>query len=217
MKRLLILCGLAFVSSSVAGWETPAPERSFPLSLKIVDPDSAKKQPPYIVLFEKGLDKKGVDVSAPLWRLKALRGDSKMFPEMNKDPGLPVVLRGLRFHKNVKDDGALAGYEVELQGEFNMVKVPVSTEDVDNFLGGKRVSFALKGDTNYGVYSYVSTIHMQAQLVGKEVQIFQVTGDFTFREAFRRYTSGTKKLTPPAGRDHIFRGEIGELPELPAI
>ncbi|MFO0820560.1 MAG: hypothetical protein U1A77_21615 [Pirellulales bacterium] len=222
MKYLLqfawaFACVAAAMISPVRAWEKPSIEPEFPLSLKIIDPDSEKKNPPYIIMFEKGLDKKGVDVSSPLWRLKALRGDSKMFPEMNKDPGLPVVLRGLRFHRQMKEDGSVAGYEVELQGEFNMVRVPVDTEMFEKFLAGEPVTLMLKGDSNYGLYSYVSTIHMKAQLKGKEIQIFNVSGDFTFREGFRRYTSSTKKISPPEGRSHVFRGEVGELPDLPAI
>lgn len=224
MKHLLHIAwalssivSLLAANGRVSAWEKPSLEPEFPLSLKIIDPASEKKQPPYIVMFEKGLDKKGTDVSSPLWRLKALRGDSKMFPEMNKDPGLPVVLRGLRFHRTMKEDDAVASYQVELQGEFNMVKVPVDTEVFEKFLAGEPVTFALKGDSNYGLYSYVSTIQMKAQLKGKEIQIYSVSGDFTFREGFRRYTSSTKKLTPPEGKSHVFHGEVGELPELPAI
>ena len=48
-------------------------------------------------MFEEGVDQNNKDVRGPLGRLEALRGPSKMFPDSNKDAGLPVVLRGLRF------------------------------------------------------------------------------------------------------------------------
>ncbi|MFO0869304.1 MAG: hypothetical protein U0935_10265 [Pirellulales bacterium] len=222
MKRILFLCcvawaGLLLVGISARGWESPTAELTFPLSVRIIDPASEKKEPPYIVMFEKGQDRKGTDVSSPLWRLKALRGDSKMFPATNKDPGLPVVLRGIRFHRTMKEDGTVGSYEMELQGEFNMVKVPISVREMEKFLGGEPTQFVLKGDANYGLYSYVSTIHMRAQLNGRDFQIYSVSGDFTFREGFRRYTSATKKITPPEGREYVFRGELGDLPDLPAI
>ena len=128
---------------------------SFPLDLAIIDPDAQEKRPPYVVVFAGGFDNKDSDIRGPIGRLEAMRGASKLFPESNLDPGLPVVLRGLRFHCNQNAQGAVTSYEVELQGEFNMVRVPVNQQDMEGFLAGKRMTFALKGTKNYGVYSYV--------------------------------------------------------------
>jgi hypothetical protein len=189
----------------------------FPLNLAIVDPDAKERRPPYVVLFPRGLDKKGTDIRGPLGRLKALRGQSKLFPERNQDPGLPVVLRGLRFQCNRSPDGTVLGYEVELQGEFNMVRVPVSKEDMQSFLSGQRTIFVLTGAKNYGVYSYVSSITMDAQFDGKELSIFSIEGDFTFREGFFTYVSKTIKLSPPASRCYLYRGVPSELSALPSI
>jgi len=133
---------------------------SFPLDLAIVDPDAKEKCPPYVVVFAGGFDKNETDIRGPIGRLEALRGASRLFPESNIDPGLPVVLRGLRFHCSRNSQGAVTGYEVELQGEFNMVKVPLNPKDMESFLAGQRMTFALKGTKNYGVYSYVSSINM---------------------------------------------------------
>jgi hypothetical protein len=190
---------------------------SFPLDLAIIDPDAKEKRPPYVVVFAGGLDKEGNDIRRPLGRLKALRGASKLFPESNQDLGLPVVLRGLRFHCTRSPEGTITGYEVELQGEFNMVRVPVSHDDMKSFLSGHRTSFVLTGAKNYGVYSYVSSIKMDVQFNDKELFIFSIEGDFTFREGVYSYVSKTTKLSPPASRSYLYRGELSELPALPSI
>src|SRR3954451_3721745 len=169
---LLLLCLLLGLPRCHA-WESPDQERatsfSFPLDLAIIDPDAKEKRPPYVVVFAGGLNNKGADIRGPIGRLEALRGASKLFPESNQDPGLPVVLRGLRFHCRRDSQGMVTGYDVELQGEFNMVKVPVTVEDMQSFLSGQRTTFALKGAKNYGVYSYLSAINMEVQLNGKEL------------------------------------------------
>ena len=219
MNRLIGLIGLVLVTSASV-WEppaAPAQEISFPLDLAIINPDSAEKLPPYIVMFEEGVDRNDKDVRGPLGRLEALRGPSKMFPESNKDAGLPVVLRGLRFHRELNRNGSVKGYEVELQGEFNMVKVAVSQEEMDKFLRGERVKFSLEGRANFGVYSYVSTMQMDVQLRGREILIYKVEGDFSFREGFSTYSSKTKQISPPAGRTFLYRGEQAKLPVLPEI
>ncbi len=189
----------------------------FPLDLRIIDPASEMKHPPAIIVFEKGLDTQGKDVSRALGRLKALRGDSKMFPKLNDDPGLPVVLRGLRFHKESATNGAEASYAVDLLGEFNRVRVPVSNADMEKFLAGERVELKLKGTANYGVYAYESSIAMELRFAGNGLTVFRVTGDFQFRELLSTFVSATRKIDAPAGREHLYKGEVGELPDLPAI
>jgi hypothetical protein len=190
---------------------------TFPLSLAIVDPDSKTKLPPYIVMFDGGMDANGKDVRRPLNRLEGLRGASKMFPQNNQDPGLPVVLRGLRFHSKQAANGAVVGYDVELLGEFNAVRVPVAANDMKSFLAGERTTFVLTGAKNYTVLSYVSTIKIEVQLRGEELLIFKIDGDFSFREGLRTHVSRTKKLAPPNGREYLYRGEKAALPELPVI
>jgi hypothetical protein len=208
------------VVAAAHAWETPVaapPPWQLPLDLAVIDPDATEKVPPFIVMFEEGQDAKGQDVTGPLGRLEALRGQSKLFPESNKDTGLPVVLRGLRLHGHLNSEGGMLGYELELQGEFNMTKVPVAKEDALKFLAGEPVTFELKGQKNYGVYSYVSTIKLQMQLVGEEVFIRELVGDFTFREGFYTYASKTKKLKAPPQRDYLYRGQRAPLPTLPSI
>ncbi len=190
---------------------------TFPLDLAVIDPDAKDDLPPYIIMFEEGKDSSGKDVRRPLGRLESFRGASKMFPESNKDDGLPVVLRGLRLHTRLDSQGSVVGYDIELQGEFNMIKVPVAKADVEKFLAGQPVTFTLRGAKNYGVYAYVSTMKMEVKLTGDQIAIGKLEGDFTFREGFTTYTSKTKKLTPPAGRNYLYRGERGELPKLPSI
>lgn len=218
MKRILLL-GLFLTTGPLWGAEPPlAPATvEFPLDMAIVDPESKEKLPPYIVMFDDGKDENGKDVTGPLGRLEALRGASKMFPDSNKNAGLPVVLRGLRFHRRMDGAGKLAGYDLELLGEFNAVKVPVAVEDMKKFLTGESVTFTLRAEKNFGLYSYVSTMKMAVQLVGKEIRIDSIAGDFCFREGFYTYTAKSKKLTPPAGRKFLFRGENVELPVLPTI
>jgi len=190
---------------------------SFPLDIAILDPAAHEKLPPCLIMFPEGVDEDGRDVRGPLGRLEALRGASKMFPEVNKDPGLPVVLRGLRLHRNQKADGSLAGYEIELQGEFNAIRVPVEPAEAKKFLAGEPASFALQGEKNYGVYSYVSTTTIELQLTGDEVVIRKLEGEFTFREGFSTFKSKSLKLGPPASRKYLYRGERTELPNLPSI
>lgn len=222
MKRALVFAAILWMSwnaSLAFGWEspeTPLQDLKFPLSLKIIDPNSEKQLPPYIVMFPKGVDEKGADVRGPLGRFEALRGPSKLFPESNDDPGLPVVLRGLRLHRKTKDDGTI-GYVLELQGEHNMIQAPVKAAEVDKLLAGKPALFSMKGELNVGLYSYTSILKLQTQFVGGELRVLGVDGSFTFREGFRRFTSATTRITPPPGREFVYRGVIGELPELPEL
>jgi hypothetical protein len=190
---------------------------TFPLEFSIIDPDSEEKLPPYIVVFEDGNDEDGNDVSGPLGRLEALRGASKMFPKSNDDPGLPVVLRGLRFNRKLDDRGRVESYTVELLGEFNLVRVAVDKNQMARFLAGETTTFTLKGQRNYGILAYVSSVKMTMQLRGKELFVLSESGDFSFREGFFTYTSATKKIESPAGRKYLYRGEIAKLPDLPSI
>lgn len=223
---MLSLVALSLATCSAAepvGASAKAVE--FPLDLAIIDPDARPdapsdemaRLPPYIVMFADGMDKDGRDVRGPLGRLEALRGKSKLFPESNDDDGLPVVLRGLRLHRKLKSDGSLAGYEVELQGEFNAVKVPLDEKAMQAFLDGQPTTFSLKGQKNYGLFSYVSTTKLELQRMGDELVIRKLEGDFTFREGLYTYTSKTLKLAPPAGRDYLYRGRQEKLPALPSI
>src|SRR5262249_32527856 len=125
LRASVMAASIAVVGSYSLAVE-PAAQVSFPLSFGIIDFDSKGKLPPYIVMFEGGLDANGKDVRRSLGRLEALRGASKMFPQSNQDPGLPVVLRGLRFSQKQSANGQVIGYDVELLGEFNAVRVPVA-------------------------------------------------------------------------------------------
>lgn len=214
----LLLCALPCAPSPAA--EPVAkfkPVEAFPLDLAIVDPVGKDKAPPYMVMFPGGRDMDGRNVQRPLGRLEGFRGASKMFPESNKDPGLPVVLRGLRLHRWQAADGSAAGYEVELQGEYNAVRTTANKAEVEKFLAGEPVRFALQAQKNYGVYSYVSTTTLEIQLVGDGAMIRHIEGEFTFREGLRRYTSESLRLDPPAGRDYLYLGERSELPNLPTL
>jgi hypothetical protein len=223
---MLTLVALSLATCSAAE-PVPASAKAveFPLDLAIIDPDARPdapsddmaRLPPYIVMFPAGKDKDGRDVRGPLGRLEALRGKSKLFPDSNEDDGLPVVLRGLRLHRKLNGDGSLAGYEVELQGEFNAVKVPVDEKAMQAFLDGQPTTFSLKGQKNYGVFSYVSTTKLELMRLGDELVIRKLEGDFSFREGLYTYTSKTLKLAPPAGRNYLYRGRQEKLPALPSI
>jgi hypothetical protein len=221
MKKDVLLLVLVLSCTAVLGEEPrrgeAGAERSFPLDLAIVNPESSDQRPPYLVMFQDGRDHKGNDASKAVGRLKALRGASKLFPESNEDPGLPVVLRGLRLHQRRRPDGSVAGFDVELQGEFNSVKVPLNLDEAKRFLAGERTTFSLKGEKNYGVYSYVSTIEMEVELRGDEIFIFAIDGDFRFREGFYSYTSKPARPRPSSGRKYLYRGSVSELPDLPYL
>jgi hypothetical protein len=223
--RTLVLTLVALSLTTCSAAEpvaTSAKSIKFPLDLAILDPDAqtgadGREKPPFIVMFPAGKDKDGREVRGPLGRLEALRGQSKLFPESNDDDGLPVVLRGLRLHRQLKSDGSLAGYEVELQGEFNAVKVPVDEKTMHAFLDGQPATFSLQGQKNYGLFSYVSTTTLELQRLGEEIVVRKLEGDFSFREGLYTYTSKTLKLAPPAGRDYLYRGRQEKLPALPSI
>lgn len=211
---LLAAAALAYAGERPVAKPPPV---KLPLDWAVIDPEGDGKLPPYIVMFEDGRDKSGADVSGPVGRLEALRGASKLFPESNKDDGLPVVLRGLRLHGQLNSEGGVLAYELELQGEFNATKVPVATADAEKFLAGQATTFELKGQKNYGLYSYVSTVKLQMQLMGDEIVIRQLAGDFTFREGFYTYVSKSKKLKAPPTREYLYRGQRSELPTLPSL
>jgi hypothetical protein len=130
---------------------------------------------------------------------------------------LPVVLRGLRLHRELNKDGSVAGYKIELQGEYNAIKVPLSQDQAKSFLAGKAATFSLKGEKNYGVYSYVSTTTIDLQLTGDELVIRKLQGDFQFREGLSTYSSRSLKLSPPAKRGYLYRGKRAALPSLPTL
>jgi hypothetical protein len=212
---LAVMASGAIVAAEPA--PRPKPVEKFPLDVAIVDPASKDKLPPYLVMFPGGKDADGRNAQRPLSRLEGLRGASKLFPDSNKDPGLPVVLRGLRLHRVVGSDGSVAGYEMELQGEYNSVRTGARREDVEKFLAGESARFALSAQKNYGVFSYVSTTTIEIQLVGDGAVIRRIEGEFTFREGLRRYTSESLRLDPPTGRDYLYVGERTELPHLPTL
>jgi hypothetical protein len=210
---------LAGEPSTVAKANAPV----FPLQYRIVDPDNpdnAGKQagdvklPPLIVMFPKGKTNTDRDATGPIGRLESFRGKSKLIPATNDDPGLPVFLCGLRFLERKDTEGKVAGYDVELQGEFNAVKVPVENEAMQSFLNGKPTTFALESRLDYKIIATVSTTKLQIQKSGDKILILSVEGDFSFREAIFTYTSATLKLSPPRDRKYLFYGESGELPTL---
>jgi len=195
---------------------------AFPLEFRIVDPDNpenaAKKAderlPPLFVAFPKGLTHEGKDATGPIERLEAFRGKSKLLPKSNDNLGLPVVLRGLRFVERRDGDGKLAGYDVELQGEFNAVKVSAPDEAMKSFLARKPTVFELESKLQYGIISTHSTTKLQIVWAGDRINIESVEGDFSFREGFYTYKSATLKTEAPKGRGFLYYGEAGELPKL---
>jgi hypothetical protein len=198
-------------------------ELKFPLEFQIVDPDSAKNKmlkpgdkplPPLIVMFPGGKTDNNVDAKGPIGRLESFRGKSKLLPESNDNPGLPVVLAGLRFLERQDDDGEVEGYDVELQGEFNAVKVPAPKEAMQDFLAGKKATFALESRLDYGIIATASTTTLELQLAGKHIYIYSVAGDFNFREGFYTYKSPSLKTTAPKGREYLYYGVSGSLPNL---
>jgi hypothetical protein len=200
-----------------------APAMEFPLEYQIVDPDAKKNQtlkkgerklPPLIVMFPGGKTDKDVDARGPIGRLESFRGKSKLLPESNDNAGLPVVLAGLRFHERRDANGKHLGYDVELQGEFNAVKVPAPEDAMEDFLAGKRATFELESKLDYGIIATASTTKLELQRAGNQIFIYSVEGDFSFREGFYTYKSPTLKAQPPRGREYLYYGEAGELPTL---
>lgn len=195
----------------------------FPLQYRIVDPDNPdnagkqpgeRKLPPLIVMFPKGRTHNDKDATGPIGRLESFRGKSALIPASNDDPGLPVFLCGLRFLERKDAAGKLLGYDVELQGEFNAVKVPADEEAMQSFLAGKPTTFALESKLDYKIIATISTTKLEIQRSGDKILILSVEGDFSFREAIFTYKSPTLKLSPPEGRKYLYYGESGELPTL---
>jgi hypothetical protein len=106
------------------------------------------------------------------------------------------------------------GYDIELQGEFNSVKVPASAEAMQSFLAKKPTTFQLESKLQYGIIATHSTTSLEIEWTGDKIYIHSVEGDFNFREAFRRYRSPTIKKSPPPGRKYLYYGEAGKLPTL---
>jgi hypothetical protein len=196
---------------------------TFPLEYQISDPDNAKnaklkpgekKLPPLIVMFPGGKTAEDKDATGPIGRLESCRGKSKLMPESNDNPGLPVVLSGLRFMERRDSAGKLEGYDVELQGEFNAVKVAAPDDAMKDFLAGKKATFALESKLDYGLIATASTTKLEISRNGNKLFIHSVEGDFSFREAIFTYKSSSLKIVPPAGRAYLFQGETGKLPDL---
>lgn len=196
---------------------------TFPLEYQIIDPDNAKnaklkpgekKLPPLIVMFPDGKTVEGNDATGPVGRLESLRGKSKLIPESNDDKGLPVFLAGLRFLERRDANGKLEGYDVELQGEYNAVKVPAPESAMKDFLAGKKATFSLESKLDYTVIVTNSTTKLEISRDGDKLYIHSVEGDFNFREAIFTYTSPTLKKTAPAGRKYLYEGQVGKLPTL---
>src|SRR5690606_39112956 len=125
-------------------------------------------------------------------------------PESNDDKGLPVFLAGLRFLERRDASGKLEGYDVELQGEYNAVKVPAPESAMKDFLAGKKATFSLESNLNYVVITTQSTTKMEISREGDKLYIHSVDGDFNFREGVYSYKSSTLKKTAPAGRKYLY-------------
>ncbi|WP_254508614.1 hypothetical protein [Anatilimnocola floriformis] len=202
--------------AAVAGAQT------FPLSYKIVDPDNIKnatlkpgeKLPPLIVMFPGGKTNEDKDATGPIGRLESFRGKSKLMPESNENPGLPVVLSGLRFHERKDATGKLEGYDIELQGEFNAVRVAAPADAMQDFLDGKRAAFELESRLDYKIIATVSTTKLEISRDGDKLFIWGVEGDFSFREAIFNYKSPSLKISPPRNRPYLYYGVEGKLPDM---
>ena len=217
LMMFALLITLATASSAVQGAD------KFPLEYRIIDPDNPKneevevvdkKLAPLIVMFPGGKTTEKVDATGPIGRLESFRGKSKMLPESNANPGLPVVLYGLRFWENRDENDKLLGYDVELQGEYNAVKVPAPLEAMQDFLAGKKATFALESNLQYGVISTQSKTKLELARSGNRIYVYSVEGDFTFREGFTFYKSPTLKTSAPDSRKYLFYGEQAKLPTL---
>ena len=196
---------------------------TFPLEYQIVDPDNPKnaklkpnerKIPPLIVMFPGGKTSADKDATGPIGRLESFRGKSKLIPDSNDDPGLPVLLAGLRFLERRDAAGKVEGYDVELQGEFNAVRVPAPEDAMKDLLAGKKATFSLESRLDYGIIATVSTTKLEISREGDRIFIHSVAGDFSFREAFFTYVSPSLKKEPPPERKILYYGEAGKLPEL---
>lgn len=196
---------------------------TFPLEYQIIDPDnpknaklkpSEKKLPPMIVMFPGGKTADDADATGPIGRLESFRGKSKLIPESNDDKGLPVFLSGLRFLERRDANGKLEGYDVELQGEFNAVKVHAPETAMQDFLAGKKATFSLEAKLNYAIIATVSTTKLEISRSGNKLFIHSVEGDFSLREGVYTYKSGSLKLMSPMDRNFLFEGQAGKLPDL---
>jgi hypothetical protein len=224
MKHTLIGTLIAF-SLSCFGVESI--KLKYPASYRIIDPinkeneklEVEKKLPPYIVVFPGGKNDKGKDVTGAIGRLETLRGASKLFPASNDDKGLPVVLRGIRFIEITDDSNKVSGYEVELQGEFNAVTVPLDSETMTRLTDSQRTPVELERKKSYagGVVTTHTKTKFDLQLKGDKLFIFAVEADFTFWETLFEYKSPKLKLPLPEGRDYLYEGVLGELPTLPQL
>jgi hypothetical protein len=228
-RLLLVALGCSLWGVFGCGNVTAQPARpvaapvKFPLEYKIFDPDNAEnyklkpgqeKLPPLIVMFPGGLTVDKTDATGAIGVLESFRGKSKILPKSNADPGLPVVLSGLRFTERRDPGGKLQGYDVELQGEFNAVKVTAPTEAMEDLLAGKMATFSLESKIDYAIIATASTTTLKISCVGDKLFIHCVEGEFSFRYLITTYKSPSLKTDPPKGRNYLYQGEAAKLPTM---
>jgi hypothetical protein len=175
------------------GAAEPTVEKRAPQAFRFAIPnadltDSGKL--PFFRVFPGGKDRNDLDATSSLDSLKFARGESKLYREEDKKPGLIVVLRRVVFMPLPDRD-----YKAILEGEFNAVETLVKEETMRKLLGGERTEVVFDADTTKGIRPLAFRVKAKTKLdvalrEGKlliyggegnsSVTHFALTGDFSY-------------------------------------
>ena len=93
-------------------------------------------------MFEGGVDRDGQDIRGPLGRLESPR--RCRIENVSRKQSKPGATGGfartpIPLHKQPRRN--YSGYDVELQGEFNAVRVHAAPDEAKQFFSGQRTTF----------------------------------------------------------------------------
>jgi hypothetical protein len=169
---LCLLAATAGLAESPTSDPTPL---AFNFSLPDDDLPEARKLP-YFRAFPKGKDKNGKDASSALGTIKLARGESKLYPAEDQQPGLIVVLRRIVFLPLADGD-----YNAILEGEFNAVQSRVAKKTMEQLRSGERTELVFVSDTTKGVrpvaFRIKATTRLQATLRDGRLLFYSGQGD----------------------------------------
>jgi hypothetical protein len=212
--RLLFGALLMFTTAAAAWAEMPAAE---PLCFTFMhaDPVKAKVEPyPFFRVFPDGKDKNGEDASGTLDTLKFARGESKLYKEHDRQPGLIVVLRRLILLPLASGD-----YKAILEGEYNAVQTVVDKATMESLLSGKVTDLVFASESTRGVRPVAFTIKaktvFRAALVDGHLHVYGGEGastimHYTFSGTYT-YESDPVPLGPKDSSTPIYIGRSSPL------
>lgn len=212
--RLLFGSLLVFTMMAAAQAEMPA---AAPLCFTFAHADAAKAKDephPFFRVFPEGKDKDGQDATGTLDTLKFARGESKLYKDHDRQPGLIVVLRRLILLPLASGD-----YKAILEGEFNAVQTVLDKATMQALLAGKVTDLVFTSESTKGVRPVAFTIKaktvFRAALVDGHLHVYGGEGastimHYTFTGTYT-YESDSVPLGPARSSTPIYIGQASEL------